>query len=110
MIIPGPVGRRDLLLFQQLPLNGLEEGVGGDLHEPGLLVAAQAVSRVLVEEPLEDAGRLHRQRPRDPDSFLQNHLPKKLKLFVLKNASIFFQKHHQYFLSKNLYRGRTWKR
>jgi hypothetical protein len=27
MIIPGPVGRMDLLLFQQLPLNGLEEDV-----------------------------------------------------------------------------------
>jgi hypothetical protein len=27
IIIPGPVGRRDLLLFQQLPFNGLEEEV-----------------------------------------------------------------------------------
>merc|ERR1712117_172110 len=38
---PWPVRRRDLLLLEQFPLDGLEEGVGHDLHEAGLLVAAQ---------------------------------------------------------------------
>ena len=38
----------------RFPLDGLEEGVGHDLHEAGLLVTAQTVSGVLVEEALED--------------------------------------------------------
>ena len=71
---PGPVGGRDLLLLQQLPLDGLEEGMGHDLHESRLLVAAQAVSRILVEESLQDARRFHGQGPRDPDGLLQDHL------------------------------------
>ena len=38
----------------RFPLDGLEEGVGHDLHEAGLLVTAQTVGGVLVEEALED--------------------------------------------------------
>ena len=38
----------------RFPLDGLEEGVGHDLHEASLLVTAQTVSGVLVEEALED--------------------------------------------------------
>ena len=57
----------------QFPLDGLEEGVRHDLHEAGLLVATQPVGRVLVEEALQDGGRLYAQRPRDPDRLLQDH-------------------------------------
>ena len=59
--VPWTVRRRDLLLLQQLPLDRLEERVGHDLHEAALLVAAEPVSRVLVEEPLQDTGGLHGQ-------------------------------------------------
>ena len=44
-----------------------------DLHEAGLLVAAQPIGRVLVEEPLQDGGGLDAQRPRDSDRLLQDH-------------------------------------
>ena len=62
-----------IVCTHQFPLDGLEEGVRHDLHEAGLLVAAQPVGRVLVEEALQDGGGLDAQRPRDPDRLLQDH-------------------------------------
>ena len=57
----------------RFPLDGLEEGVRHDLHEAGLLVAAQAVGRILVQEALQDGGGLHAQRPGNPDRLFQNN-------------------------------------
>ncbi len=58
------------------PFDGLEEGVGHDFHETSLLVAAQAIGRVLVEEALQDGGGLHTQRPRNPDRLFKNNWKK----------------------------------
>ena len=41
-------------MIYRFPLDGLEEGVGHDLHESSLLVAAQTICRILVEEALQD--------------------------------------------------------
>ena len=88
---PGPVGRRDLLLLQQRPVNCLaietswvmwgqirggylEEGVRHYLDKPRLSVAAEPVSWVLVQEALEDRSSLDGQWPRDPDGLLQYDL------------------------------------
>ena len=74
MSLPWPIRGRNLFLFQQLPLYGLEEGVGRDLHEAALAVAAESVGRVLVQEALEDAGSLHGQGARDTDGLLKDNL------------------------------------
>jgi hypothetical protein len=54
------------------PLDGLEEGVSHDLHESGLLVTAETISRILVEEALQDGGGLHAQRSRNANRLLKN--------------------------------------
>ena len=51
-VLPRPVGRGDLLLFQELPLDGLEEGMGHDLHEAALLRTRQhSVYRIFLLQP-----------------------------------------------------------
>ena len=54
------------------PLDGFEEGVSHDLHESGLLVTAETISRILVEEALQDGGGLHAQRSRNANRLLKN--------------------------------------
>ena len=52
--------------------------MGHDLHEAALLVAAQSVRRVLVQESLQDARCLHGQRSRDTDRFLKDNLQRSM--------------------------------
>ena len=49
-----PVRGWNLLLLQQCPVDCLEERVGHYLDKPGLSVASEPVSWVLVQEALED--------------------------------------------------------
>ena len=43
----------------RFPFDGLEEGMGHDLHESGLPVAAETIRRIFVQESLQDGGRFH---------------------------------------------------
>ena len=53
--------------------------MGHDLHEAGLLVAAQAIGGVLVEEALQDGGGLHAQRAGNPNCLFKNDWKKSKK-------------------------------
>ena len=48
-----PIRRRNLFLLERLPLYRLVKRMSHDLHETGILVAAQTIGRVLVQEALE---------------------------------------------------------
>lgn len=57
----------------QLPFDGFEERMVHDLHEAGVLLAAQSLQGILVEEAFQNGRGLDAQRPRDTDGFLENH-------------------------------------
>lgn len=58
----------------QIPVDGLEERMAGDVGERGVWLAAEPIGRVLVEEVAQHLAGLHAERPRYANGALEDHL------------------------------------
>lgn len=64
----------NMSISYQIPVDSLEKWMAGDVWKRWILVAAQTVSRILVQEALQHLASFYTQWTRYTNGSLQNHL------------------------------------